>query len=193
MKRFVVFLLFLLCATSFSFASGVHKKVLMIIAHENFRDEELFVTKRVLEACGAKVDVVSNEKGVAKGMLGATFNVKHRYDEVNWDQYQVVVLVGGSGATVFWQDTTLQDLLRKAYNKGKIVAAICLSPVTLAKAGILKGRKATCWIGASRLLREHGVIYTGNPVEVYGRVVTAAGPFAAEEFGRVICKLLGYK
>ncbi len=192
MRRWLLLLLFVAFAGS-AFAGGVHKRVLMIIAHNNFRDEELFVTKRVLSSCGAEVEVVSNERGVAKGMLGGTYQVDKRYDEVNWDQFQAVVLVGGSGATVFWEDNLLQALLKRAYERGKIVAAICLSPITLARAGILRGRKATCWNSVGRMLSRYGALYTGNDVEVSGRIVTAAGPFAAESFGRAICRLLGYR
>jgi len=186
----------LLLAFTFAFQwawAGVHKRVLMIIAHSNFRDEELFVTKGVLESCGALVDVVSNEAGVAKGMLGRTYRVERTYDEVNWDRYAAVVLVGGSGATVFWNDSRLQELIRWAYNRGKIVAAICLSPITLARAGVLKGKKATCWMSVGSMLSRYGAIYTGDDVVVSGRVVTAAGPFAADRFGRAICRLLGYR
>ncbi len=194
MRKIALFLLVFVffVGAGFSFA-GVKKKVLMIIAHNNFRDEELFVTKGVLETCGAKVEVVSNQKGVAKGMLGKSYEVDKTYRDVDWNAYQAIILVGGSGAVVFWQDNILQSLVQQAYKKGKIVAAICLSPVVLAKAGILKGRKATCWMGASSQLKRYGAVYTGKWVEVSGRIVTAAGPFAARDFGRAICRLLGYR
>ncbi len=191
MRRLTVLVLVVVLSLP-SFAA-VKKSVLMIIAPENFRDEELFVTKGVLEGCGARVVVVSSERGTARGMLGGTYRVEKTYRDVNWENFDAVVLVGGSGAVVFWKDETLKGLLREAYRNGKIVAAICLSPVTLAQAGILKGRKATCWPSVGRMLSKYGAIYTGRDVVVSGRVVTAAGPFAARSFGRAICELLGYR
>ena len=173
--------------------ASTQKKVLMIIAPENFRDEELFRTKGVLESCGAKVVVVSTRLGIAHGMLGGTYMVEKKYTDVNWDEFSAVVLVGGSGATIFWNDPLIQKMIKSAYEKGKIVAAICLSPVTLAMTGILKGKKATCWPGVGWRLSKYGAIYTGKGVEVSGRIVTAAGPYYADEFGRAICRLLGYR
>ena len=193
MRRLLVLLVVFLCILGDARASGVHKRVLMIIAHSNFRDEELFRTKGVLESCGAEVDVVSDETGVARGMLGGVYSVSRTYWQVDWGPYAAVVLVGGSGAVAFWRDTRLQGLLKQAYESGKIVAAICVSPITLAKAGILRGKEATCWPGVSWRLANYGARYTGENVVVSGRVVTAAGPYAAFQFGRAICRLLGYR
>ncbi len=47
------------------------KKVLMIIAHENFRDEELLTPKQIFEKNGIKVTIASTDTTPAKGMLGA--------------------------------------------------------------------------------------------------------------------------
>jgi len=174
-------------------SAQVKKKVIMVIAPVNFRDEELFHTMNVLTSCGADVEVVSTRKGIAKGMLGGTFEVKKTIYDADWDKASAVVLVGGSGATVFWKNGYLLNKLKEAYKEGKIIAAICISPVALAKAGILAGRKATCWAGVRGQLMMYGARYTGSDVEVSGRVVTAAGPWAADEFGRAICSLLGYR
>ena len=49
-----------------------NKKIPMVIAPEQFRDEELLEQKGVPEHAGAKVTVVSKRLGKATGMLGAT-------------------------------------------------------------------------------------------------------------------------
>jgi putative intracellular protease/amidase len=46
------------------------KKVALIIAFRDFRDEEYFVTKEILEIAGIKVKTVSNERGIAIGADG---------------------------------------------------------------------------------------------------------------------------
>jgi protease I len=165
-------------------------KALFIIAPENFRDEELLKPKKILESEGIEVDVVSLRKGRIRGMLGSEVEVSKTIDEVDIEDYDAVILVGGIGATVFFDNEDVHRIFREAHESGKVVGAICISPVTLAKAGLLKGRRATVWHSEANTIKELGANYTGNPVEVDGGIVTANGPTAAEEFGKAIVKLL---
>lgn len=165
-------------------------KVLFVIAPENFRDEELLKPKKVLEARGFEVEIASTKTGKAIGMLGAEVEVNKIIYDLSPDDYKAVVLVGGIGARVFFTDEKVQEFFREAYEKGKIIAAICISPVTLAKAGLLKGKNATVWHSEAETIKEYGAKYTGNDVEIDGRIVTANGPEAAEKFGEALAKLL---
>jgi protease I len=114
------------------------KKVLMIIAPKNFRDEEFLEPKNVLEKAGIEVKVASTIKGTAKGMLGANVDVETTVDEVNPAEYDAVVVVGGSGSqTYLWDNKRVQEIVKKAESLGKIVSAICISPVVLARAAPL--------------------------------------------------------
>jgi len=70
---------------------------------------------------------------------------------------------------------------------------LCLSPVILANAGILKGKKATCWFSVARMIKKKGAIYTGKKVEIDGLIITGNGPSAAKEFGEKYLKLLSHK
>jgi protease I len=166
------------------------KKVLFIIAPENFRDEELLKPKKKLEAAGFETEIASIKTGKAVGMLGTEVEVEKVVYDLNPEDYDAIVLVGGIGAKVFFTDEKVQEFLVKAYEKGKIVAAICISPVTLAKAGLLKGKKATVWHTEAKTIESYGAKYTGSDVEVDGRIVTASGPEAAEKFGETLVKLL---
>ena len=73
----------------------------------------------------------------------------------------------------------------------KLTSAICLAPMTLANAGLLKGKKATIWKDAVVDFKTKGVVYTGKPVERDGRIITGSGPEAAEEFGKALLEELG--
>ncbi|MDD3574201.1 MAG: DJ-1/PfpI family protein, partial [Methanospirillum sp.] len=78
------------------------------------------------------------------------------------------------------------------YSKGKIVSAICLSSVVLAKAGVLKGKLATVWNddAAIELLREGGATYKPEPIVTDGKVITANGPLAAGGFGEKVARAI---
>jgi protease I len=164
------------------------KNILMIIAHNNFRDEELFEPKELFENAGASVTVASSEMTEATGMKGGTITPDSLISDVNVDVYDAVVFIGGSGSKEYWNDATAHQIAKTAYDDGKIVAAICLAPVTLANAGLLEGKNATVFQSAKDKL--NGANYTGNPVEVDGRIITGNGPKAATDFGKKILEKL---
>ncbi len=165
-------------------------KVLMIIAHKDFRDEEFAKPKQLLEEAGHTVVVASSRPGTATGMLGMRVPVDMTLKEVNPDEFGAIVFVGGTGAQEFWHDATAQEIAREAAAKGKVLGAICLAPVTLANAGVLKGKRATVWATEKDRLKAEGAVYTGADVEADGRIITASGPEAAEQFGRRLLKAL---
>ena len=170
--------------------SLVGKSVLMIIASNNFRDEEYLHPREVLENEGAKITIASSTKKEATGMLGTKVVPDILIDEVDIDDYDAVIFVGGSGANEYWENEKAHEIAKKAYEKSKVIGAICIAPVTLARAGLLKGKKATVYTSEIENIKKEGVIYTGNSVEVDGKIVTGNGPTAAKEFGEKIAELL---
>jgi protease I len=168
-------------------------KVVMIIAHKEFRDEELTETRKVLERANQTIAVASSDLSPATGMLGMQAPVDLLVKDVKAADYDAVVFVGGSGAQEYWDDPTAQQLARDAVAQGKVLGAICFAPVTLANAGVLEGKQATVWRAEADRLKARGADYTGAKVQVDGDVITANGPEAAQEFGQALVKALAAK
>ncbi len=166
------------------------KRALFIIAPENFRDEELFETKKVLDASEIKTEVVSSKTGEIKGSLGSVQRVEKTLLEVNVAEYGAVIFVGGSGASVYFDDAIALAIAEEAFRQDKVLAAICIAPSILANAGVLKGKKATSFSSQKDNLISKDALFTGEPVTVDGRIVTASGPAAAQDFGWEIVGLL---
>ena len=166
------------------------KKVVMIIAHQSFRDEELQTPKAALEDCGAKVTVASSSTNDAKGMLGATVKPDITLQDVKPGDYDAVIFVGGVGAAGYFDDPVARKIAQDAAAQGKLVCAICYGPTILANAGVLKGKKATCYSNQSANLEKNGVEYTGKAVERDGKIITANGPKAAQKFANAIIAAL---
>ncbi len=185
-KGLIFFLSFLFILSIFSQT----KKVVMIIAPSNFRDEELFVTKKVLEDEGIEVKVASVKKTSIHGMLGGSVIPDLELDEVNLDEFDGVIFVGGIGAQFYWGYEPALKLAQEAFRKGKVIGAICIAPVILANAGILKGKKATVWPSEVRRIKAKDAIYIKTLVVKDGNVITASGPQAAEKFGEMIAQAL---
>lgn len=197
MKKFFLSLLLLvtsyaLLVTSYAQDEGVGtmKKVVMIIAAEGFRDEELLRPKEILERNGIAVKVASTSLDTATGMLGAKVKPDMLLSDIDAIDFAGIVFVGGGGASQYWNDPVAQQLAQTAYHNNRIVAAICIAPVTLANAGILKGKRATVWSSEADKLQSAGANYTGRPVEKDDNLITASGPTAAVEFGNELARAL---
>ncbi len=167
------------------------KKAVMIIAQSNFRDEELLKPKEVLEKNGVTVTIASSSLKEATGMLGAKAKPEILFTSINVADYDAVIFVGGSGASEYWDNATAHKIANAANNAGKIVGAICIAPVTLAKAGLLANKKSTTYSSTVNDVKSAGAKYTGADVERDGNIITASGPAAAQKFGETIVKALG--
>lgn len=170
------------------------KTIALIIAPENFRDEELLIPKQELEKAGFITVIASTQIGSATGMLGATVEVQSLIPDLRAENLAALIIVGGAGSPKFLQDSSpLHLLAQKMIQIEKPVGAICLSPAVLAKAGLLKGKKATVYkeLRAMELLKEGGATYVNQECVTDGLIVTANGPSASEAFAKEMIRQLG--
>jgi protease I len=171
------------------------KKVAIIIAFRDFRDEEYFIPKEVLENSGAEVRTVSTEKGIAIGSQGGEANVNIILSEIKVSDFDAIVFIGGPGAPKYLDNETSYKIAQDAVLQGKILAAICISPTILAKSGVLSGKKATVWSSpldksAVKILKDSGANYQSDRVVIDGKIITANGPDAAGDFAEAIIRVL---
>ncbi|MGB2803651.1 MAG: DJ-1/PfpI family protein [Candidatus Zixiibacteriota bacterium] len=166
------------------------KRVVMIIAPQDFRDEELIEPQGVLYDRGVEVKVASASLEIAKGMLGAQVKPDLLVSDIKVEDWDAIILVGGGGSSVYWDDPFVHSMLNEAVKQNKIVGAICIAPVTLANAGILVGKKATVYSSETQKLVDKGAECTGKEVQIDGNIITASGPPAAKGFGEAIAEAL---
>ncbi|MFH1452490.1 MAG: DJ-1/PfpI family protein [Armatimonadota bacterium] len=169
------------------------KKILMIIAKNEFRDEEYLVPKEYFEKAGIFVETASTGKGTCLGKLGASVEAQMSIDDVDTSDYDAVVFVGGYGSTVYFNNATAHRIAKDFYNSGKVTSAICIAPMILVNSGILNGKKATVYQSEAENMKNSGVNYTNAPVEVDGNIITANGPDAAASFAESIISVLKSK
>ncbi|HEL1613943.1 TPA: DJ-1/PfpI family protein [Streptococcus suis] len=105
-------------------------------------------------------------------------------------QYDLIVLPGGMpGSLNLRDDDRLIAELQKAVANGKRVAAICAAPIVLDRAGLLDGRRYTCFPG------KEADIDLGSHVEenvvVDGPIITSRGAGTSLEFAYTLVDLLG--
>jgi protease I len=166
------------------------KRVVFITAPTVFRDEEYYKPKQILENAGIEVVTASVKIGDLTGRFGFKTTSSILIEEVNPDNFDAIVFVGGDGASIFFDDTNTLKLANIFFQQNKPTAAICIAGVTLANAGILKGKKATVFIDGKESLIKGGAAYTGSLLEIDRNIITANGHEAAEVFGKAILKVL---
>lgn len=161
-------------------------KILMIIASQNFRDEEYLEPKQVFEQNGFQVFTASSKLELAKGALGAEVKPDITLENIAPDDFDAVVFVGGVGAEEYFNSPDAHQIAQEFNKHGKIIAAICIAPTILANAGLLKNRQATCFDSVNEKLVASGANILNQDVVADDKIVTACGPQAAKKFAQTI-------
>lgn len=169
-------------------------KALLVVAQAGFQAQEYADTRKELEAAGVEVMVASFAKSQAVDKKGNSIEVDLAISSADVDNYDAVVLIGGSGAKKeFLGNEEVINLVKAADNAHKIVGAICIAPRVLAEAHLLKDRRATVHNGdgeSAEIIASLGATYSEEAVVVDTRIVTANGPGAALEFGKTIALMI---
>lgn len=161
-------------------------RIMMWVAQNGFRDEELFIPQTIFEENGHIVQVVSHQTGNAKSKFGKEISVVG-LDSTAVQDYDAFLLVGGPGSMDYLNDGLLHSCIRSAFDAKIHIGAICFAPNILAKTGILNGINATVW-GDNNILKEAGANCINDDVVASGKIITANGPDAAKNWANAIVK-----
>ncbi|MGC9031176.1 MAG: DJ-1/PfpI family protein [Minisyncoccia bacterium] len=173
-------------------------KIAIIIAFEDFRDEEYFIPKSEFENANFQVKTFSTRLGEALGVFGGTTSVDAIIDDLNVADFDAIIFVGGRGAKKYIEDKKCWEIAKEAVAENKILGAICIAPAILARAGVLENKMATVWSSemdksAIKILKEGKAKYIEKDVVKDGNIITANGPESARKFAKEIISLLEEK
>lgn len=157
------------------------KKAVVFLA-DGFEDIEALAPVDVLRRGGVDVTIA----GVTGMQVVSSHNVKVMADkdvkDIKADDYDAFICPGGMpGATNLRDSSIVTDIIIDAYNKEKIVSAICAAPMVLDKAGVLAGKEFTMYPGMQNYAPS-GRYINNEYVVKDGKVITGAGPAAAFEY-----------
>jgi protease I len=164
----------------------VGKRVLLVVPPQAFQDQELYETRRALELAGVPVQVASTRLTSLTGMLGGTANADLLLNQVKASDYSGIVFIGGAGVVEYVSNAVALNLARQAADQRKVVAAIGTAPTILANAGVIKGARVTGYLPEQARIMQGGGMYTGNPVEKDGLLITATSAPAVPLFVQAI-------
>ncbi|MBU5611816.1 type 1 glutamine amidotransferase domain-containing protein [Geomonas azotofigens] len=162
----------------------------LILSADNFEDSELLVPLYRLREVGYSVVVASENAGTIHGKHGYEVPVDKVFSDIHPADYAVLVLPGGKAPAAIRNLPGVQEIARAFMSSGKPVAAICHGPQILISAGLLKGRKATCYESVAPELRDAGAQYQDIEVLVDGNLITSRKPDDLPAFCRELTRLL---
>ena len=165
-------------------------RVLFVLASRDFRDEEYLEPRRAFDAAGFEVTVASGTVGPIRGALGTWVRSERLVSQVRASDFDAIVFAGGDGARELLDSRAAHRLCRDAVSHGRVLAAICLAPAILARAGVLRDIAATCHPDARPDLAAGGAVVRGEPLAVSGHIVTADCPASAAQFAAAVVGLV---
>jgi protease I len=166
---------------------GIALKALILSA-DNFEDQELFYPLNRLKEEDVIVKIASMKKGIITGEYGYSIDVDMTFDEVDPEKFDMLILPGGKAPEKVRLEQKALEIARYFFRENKPVGAICHGIQTLVSAGVMDGRKATCYIGIRDDLKCAGVLYEDQEVVVDGNLITSRHPRDLYAFGRELAK-----
>jgi protease I len=168
------------------------KKIAFIVAPKNFRDEEYFQPKVVLQSQGAAVlTFAKGDPEEMPGNQGGKARTDAKFNDLNSDDYDGLVFVGGNGAKIYFENKKIHKLIRQFIDKNKVIGAICIATTILAKAGVLENKQVTSTEDQKETIKSFGAKWLDQAIVVDGNIITANGPEAALKFGSKLAQMLG--
>lgn len=162
------------------------KKIVMVLGKQ-YQDEEARQPYEFLVEKGALVDVVSLEKGGLKGLHGsAVIEVTKTFDEVDPGDYDAMIIPGGRGPANLRKHPESVDFVKRFFETGKTVAAICHGPQMLASADLLRGKNITGYHKIREEMLEAGANFTDEPVIIDANLITSREPKDIPSFNKAI-------
>ena len=130
-----------------------------------FEDIEAIAPVDIIRRAGLKVQTVSiTGERIVTSAHGVGIVADLLLSEVDYSKAEMLVLPGGlPGSTNLDACKPLTDAIKRHYEAGGAIAAICAAPLVFGHLGLLKGRRATCYPGVDTELK--GATYTAAIVE----------------------------
>ena len=162
------------------------KRVLFLLGPQ-YQDEEGQKPYEFLLEKGAKVDVVGLEKGMLKGLHGrARIDVTRTITEADPAEYDAMVIPGGRGPANLRKHPEAVELVKRFFDTGKTVAAICHGPQMLASADVLRGKTITGYKKIKDEMLEAGANFIDQPVAIDANLITSREPGDIPQFNKAI-------
>jgi protease I len=166
-------------------------KRIAILLDTLYQEMEVWYPLYRFQEAGAQVVLVAAEPGKTyASKLGYPAKSDRSYDDVAAKDFDGVVIPGGYAPDHIRRHPRANQFVREMDAHGKLVASICHGPWVLCSAGVLKGRRATCFFAIKDDVVNAGARYEDSEVVVDGNLVTSRKPEDLPAFCRAAIAVL---
>lgn len=166
-------------------------KRVAVLAENNYQDLELWYPLLRLREEGADVRVIGTGSATSyTSKHGYPVNVDAAAHEVSAADFDAIVIPGGYAPDLMRRYPALVNLVRQAFQQGKIVAAICHAGWVLVSADVLRGRRATSFFAIKDDLVNAGATWVDEEVVQDGNLITSRMPDDLPAFLRTLIAAL---
>jgi len=158
------------------------KKIAILLAPVGTEQAEFTEPKKAVEDEGATVDVVGLQTGDAQTMNsdvnpGDTFTVEKTFSEVSADEYDGLIVPGGTvGSDNLRASDEAVSFIHAFFEQAKPVGVICHGPWTLVEANVVSGRTLTSFPAIQTDIRNAGGYWVDEEVVTDQGLVTSRTP-----------------
>jgi protease I len=153
------------------------KKVAFLLAGQ-FEDSEMQKPYEAIKESGHETVIIGLKKGeelTGKGKT-VTYRADASIDEVKAEQFDAVVIPGGSSPENLRNNKQIQQFVKDMDSMGKPISVICHGPQILISAGLTKGKTMTCYPPLKDDLINAGANYVDEEVVVDGNYISSRMP-----------------
>lgn len=174
---------------------AIGNAAVLVLATDGFEQDELFEPRRMLLECGARV-VVASPGGVPIRATvldepGRAIEADLAIAAVEPAGYDALLLPGGlRNPDALRLDAQAVAIVRRFFEDGKPVAAICHGPWLLVEADVLRGRRATSWPSIRTDLVNAGAQWIDQAAVVDAPLVTSRSPDDVVPFTEALVELI---
>jgi protease I len=166
-------------------------KKVAILAENQYQELELWYPLYRFREEGAEVVVVgSGSSDTYLSKHGYPVKVDTAADKVKGADFDCVIVPGGYAPDYMRRFPAMLKLVRDAFDRGKVIGAICHAGWVLVSAGVLKGKKVTCFSAIRDDIVNAGAEYMNAEVVTDGNLITSRIPDDLPTFMREIIKAL---
>ena len=158
-----------------------------------FEEIEALTPVDLLRRAGVDVQTVAvGETRYVTGAHVVTVEADLLLADEDMTEAEMLIAPGGMpGAQNLYESPQVRRLFERQAERGAHVAAICAAPaVLLAQIGVLSGKKATCYPGFEKMLKDGDATYINERVVTDGNIITANGPSSAMPFALALVEAL---
>lgn len=169
-------------------------KTACILLAAGFEESEAIVPADLLKRLGVNIvftSITDNKEII--GTHGFKIIRDTTIDKISTADFDVLMLPGGLPGTTNLRDSKeVISLVQQSAQDEKIISAICAAPIVLKDAGVADGKRITGYPACEQFSKKHKFSFTGNDVEVDGKIITAKAMGKAHLFAFAIAKALGF-